>query len=764
MAGFTNQQVVLQPGIFSDSQKCGEKFLLRLDIDRLLAPCYEAMGKEAPKPRYGGWEAKGISGHILGHWLSAASNMYTITKNEEVKARIDHAVEVLASLQDEQGYVCGFPRSESFDKVFDHPDEFDVEGFTLAGWWVPWYTFHKIFAGLLDVYTLVGNALAFQVATKLADWVKAGTDRLNDEQMARMLLCEYGGMAESCVKMYELTGQKKYLDLSVRFAEKRIFLPLSQQRDELTGKHANTQIPKIIAAANLYNNTGDDYYRRVAEFFWNTVAHNRSYVIGGNSISEHFNPLGTEDLGPNTAETCNTYNMMKLTEFLFSWEQKADYIDYYERCLYNHILASQDPESGMKTYFVSLRPGHFKVYSDPEEAFWCCVGTGLENPFRYQRMIYYPVGDTLYVNLFIASSVNWEQKGIRLRMDTQFPYADHGTLTVTDADHVNATLKFRKPYWLAAEPSVSVNGEIAETEGEWISITRVWNTGDVISFTLPMQLSYYVARDDENKRAVMYGPIVLAGELGRENFPETDIVPGENQMNAYPCIEVPDFVMEDKTISCWLKPEDLGQLIFKTAPIAQPGNRSIVMKPFFAVHHVRYSVYWNIFNQSEYEKHLKSEKSLAERLEAVTIDLVKPNEQQSEVNHNLRRTENCTGGYSGLVNCAFREVRGEGFFSYDIDVGNGGNYLVLAYSTDDGEIWDVKNSVYRIFDIVLDGKVLATETLERKMPVKMVHKFYPLPQEVKGTVSLEFRSTAPNHAAGTVYEIRVLSEKLDLDE
>lgn len=762
MAVFTNKQVRLGHGVFRDSQKTGEKFLLGLDIDRLLAPCYEAAGETPPKPRYGGWEARGISGHILGHWLSAASNMYTVTGSPVAKERLDHAVEVLASLQDEQGYVCGFPRSQSFDLVFDNPDSFDVEGFSLAGWWVPWYTFHKIFAGLIDVYTLTGNELALEVATKLADWVKAGTDKLNDEQMARMLLCEYGGMAESCVKMYELTGEKKYLDLSVRFAEKRIFLPLSQGKDELTGKHANTQIPKIIAAANLYNNTGDEYYRNVAEFFWKTVTRNRSYVIGGNSISEHFGPLGTEDLGPNTAETCNTYNMMKLTEFLFSWEQSSEYIDFYERALYNHILASQDPESGMKTYFVSLRPGHFKVYSDPEEAFWCCVGTGLENPFRYQRMIYFPTSDALYVNLFIDSGLSWEERGFALNQSTDFPNSDTGTITVTAGTCVELDIRIRKPNWLAGTPEVAVNGEPVDVSGDgWITISRLWSTGDEITYKMPMQLDYYIARDDENKRAVTYGPVVLAGELGTENFPETDIVPGENEMNTYPCIDVPDLVTEDKTITSWLRRADPEALVFETAPIAQPGSCKITFKPFYQVHHVRYSAYWNILNQEEYQAYRSKEQTQLEKLDAVTVDLIKPNEQQSEINHNMRRSENSTGGYSGLIEMAFREVRGKGFFGYDIDLGENGKYLMLTYSTDDGEIWDVRDSIYRDFDILVNGELLANEKRERSMPVRVERKLYKLPEGLSGTVSLEFRSTADNHAAGTIYEIRVLSEPVE---
>ncbi|WP_174879791.1 beta-L-arabinofuranosidase domain-containing protein, partial [Metabacillus niabensis] len=382
------EKVSLLNGIFKDSQEKGMEYLLYLDVDRLIAPCYEAVGKPPKKPRYGGWESTGISGHSIGHWLSAAATMYSLTSNEQLKQKLDYAIEELEIVQsfDDKGYVSGFSRS-CFDLVFT--GEFEVDNFSLSGGWVPWYSIHKIYAGLIDTYNLTGNEKALAIVIKLADWAKNGTDQLTDEQFQKMLICEHGGMNEAMADLYMITKNKDYLELAKRFCHQSILQPLANEVDELQGKHANTQIPKVIGAAKLYEITGDKTYKKMAQFFWKQVTRHRSYVIGGNSINEHFGPSDTEELGITTTETCNTYNMLKLTEHLFHWSQDVEYIDYYERALYNHILASQDPDSGMKTYFVSTQPGHFKVYCSPDESFWCCTGTGMENPARYTRNIYY---------------------------------------------------------------------------------------------------------------------------------------------------------------------------------------------------------------------------------------------------------------------------------------------------------------------------------------------------------------------------------------
>ena len=287
--------VTLLEGLFKTSQDKGKEYLLYLDVDRLAAPCYEAVSQTARKPRYGGWESTPISGHSIGHWLSAASAMVAAAYDGQLKEKIDYTVDELAHIQsfDKDGYVSGFPRT-CFDKVFT--GDFEVEHFSLAGSWVPWYSIHKIFAGLIDAYSLAGNGKALEVVARLADWAKRGTDRMDDTQFQKMLICEHGGMNEAMANLYSLTGNRDYLDLSVRFCHKAILDPLSRWLDELEGKHANTQIPKVIGAARLYELTGNEDYQRAAVFFWNEVTKRRSYIIGGNSIGEHFGPPNQEKL------------------------------------------------------------------------------------------------------------------------------------------------------------------------------------------------------------------------------------------------------------------------------------------------------------------------------------------------------------------------------------------------------------------------------------------------------------------------------------
>lgn len=484
--------VKLLDGMFKQSQDKGKEYLLYLDLDRLIAPCYEAAGQKPKKPRYGGWEAKEIAGHSIGHWLSAASSMYAATGDIELKNRLEYAIDELSFVQsfDSSGYVSGFSR-DCFDQVFS--GEFHVEHFSLGGSWVPWYSIHKIYAGLIDTYTLTGNEKALQVVVKLADWAKNGLANLNDDQFQKMLICEHGGMNEAMADLYRITGNNDYLELAKRFCHKAILDPLSKGIDDLEGKHANTQIPKVIGSAKLYNLTGDIYYRNIAEFFWNKVVQDRSYVIGGNSINEHFGPEHSEKLGKTTTETCNTYNMLKLTELIYQWEHRTEYIDFYEKALYNHILASQDPDSGMKTYFVSTEPGHFKVYCTPDDSFWCCTGTGMENPARYTRNIYYQEGDQLYVNLFISSQIELQNKKVILKQETSFPTGECTKLTFIQANGIKMDLHIRIPYWLVGEMEVTVNGKPvkAQIANNYLVITRQWQRGDIVEIRLPMNLHLY---------------------------------------------------------------------------------------------------------------------------------------------------------------------------------------------------------------------------------------------------------------------------------
>ncbi|MCM3164172.1 glycoside hydrolase family 127 protein [Metabacillus litoralis] len=756
--------VKLLDGIFKDSEKIGKEFLLTLDVDRLVASCYVAASLTPKKPRYGGWETMGISGHSIGHWLSATATMYSVTRDEKLKEKLDYAVDELAYVQSQDpfGYVSGFPR-DCYDRVFAGGD-FEVSHFSLGNSWVPWYSIHKIYAGLIDVYNICHHEKALEVVLKLANWAKKGTDNLTDEEFQRMLICEHGGMNEAMADLYLITGNKDYLDLAIRFCHNAILDPLSKGIDELEGKHANTQIPKVIGAAKLYEITGETYYRDGSLFFWEQVTENRSYVIGGNSKNEHFGIENSEELGITTTETCNTYNMMKLTEHLFKWTKQSKYMDYYEKALYNHILASQDPETGMKTYFVSTQPGHFKVYCSHDDSFWCCTGTGMENPARYTRSIYHQVENKLFVNLFIASEINLVDKNILIKQETKFPEAPTSKLTIVGAKDELLTFQIRVPYWISGELTATINGQqtISRADTGYLEISGRWNDGDVIELLIPMNLHSYKSKDEETKLAFMYGPIVLAGALGTEKFPESDILDDHLKLNNHPLIDVPTLVTGEKDLTKVIKPLEGSSLCFETEAIGQPGNLKMTLIPFYALHHQRYTLYWDVMDNEKYVEFLNKEQSETEKLESITIDAVQPNEQQPEVDHAIK-TVNSHSGYLNLVHRGWRDSRDEGYFSYELAVDPKQEmYLHITYFGGD-RVLHLDGKVYeRDFHILIDGTELVRQTLKGEKSDKLFAVVYPIPfslTEGKEKIEVKFVSTE-GKIAGGIYGLRMINHPL----
>lgn len=563
-------KIRLEESIFKSSQEIGEKVLLKLSADRLLAPCYEAVGKTPKEARYGGWEAKGISGHTLGHYMTALALAFESTGKEEYKKRADFIVDELAFLQQDNGYICGFPEKEGFSGVFENPETFTSAGFDLAGWWVPYYTLHKFFRGLIDIYEKSGNQKALSVVSKLGIWVYNTTSTLNDVQRKRVLRCEYGGMNQVLSRLYRITGDERFNKASRFFCEDDLLLPLSEKEDILSGKHANTQIPKIIGALEIYKNCGDTKYLDCAKFFFDTVSENRSYAIGGNSVGEHFHDLNTEPLETNTCETCNSNNMLVLAKELFDIEKNSKYYDYCEKVLYNHILASQD-ETGMKTYFVGLKSGHFKVFSTLEESFWCCFGSGLENPFTYNSHIF-NFDNELYVNLYISATAECEHFSVTLK--SEYPNSEIAELVFnTDTEK---SVYLRKPCWCDDFSAEYKNKVYTETEKGYVKITGDFKKGDVIKIKLPMPLSVHKKRDNENEVYFTYGGIVLAERLGREKFPDDDHAKGENDLTGYEGISVEPIADTDIY--------SIGELEFSV-----DGHRLV---PFYEILHERYRVYF----------------------------------------------------------------------------------------------------------------------------------------------------------------------------
>jgi DUF1680 family protein len=598
---FELNQVRLLDGPFKLAQERDRSYLLSLDPDRLLHNFRLNVGLPSTAQPLGGWEAPNceLRGHFVGHYLSACALMYSATNDPQLKSRLDYMIAELAKCQDagekagfHQGYLSAFP--ESF---FDRVD-------ARKRVWAPWYTMHKIMAGVLEVYGQTGNPQAMSVVTKLADWVKFRVDRLPEEQMQASLNNEQGGMTEVMANIAGVTKKLDYLRIAQAFNHHRVIDPLAMGHDDLNFLHANTQIPKIIGAAREFELTGDPAYRRIAAFFWEDVALLRSYVFGGDSDREHFFP--PTDFGKHlsvaTAETCNTYNMLKLTRHLFEWQPSPLYMDFYERALYNQILASQEPDQGMMTYFISTLPGHFKTYMTPLDSFWCCSGTGIENHAKYGDTIYFHNADTLFVNLYIPSELTWQEKGFILRQETAFPDRSAVTLTCRCVNAVNMNISLRYPSWATAGMSVQVNGQelsIPQKPGCYVTLSRRWQDGDRVVINLPEQLHIEQLPNAPGQIAFMYGPLVLAGDLG--DGIANDYAKDQLDYAKVSDPPVPVLVSEPQDLLSHIIPIPGQPLHFSTKDIALPAD--VTLEPFYQLNHRRYTIYWRSYTPEQWKIH-----------------------------------------------------------------------------------------------------------------------------------------------------------------
>ena len=491
---FNLNDVKITGGIFKKAMDLDGAYLLEIEPDRLLHRFREYAGLPAKGEIYGGWEKETISGHTLGHYLSACAMMYASTNDKRFKEKADYIVSELAVCQQARktGYVGAVPNE---DTVFAQVARGEIRshGFDLNGAWVPWYTMHKVMAGLLDTYLYCDNKQAIIILNKLGIWIDRELKDLTGEQLQKMLDCEHGGMNEVLVNMYAVTGNKNYLQLSYKFHHKVVLDSLAKQKDVMQGRHSNTNIPKIIGAERRYQLTGDTKDSTIADYFWHTIVNHHTYVNGGNSNYEY---LGDEDklndrLSDNTTETCNTYNMLKLTRQLFAFNPRPEYADFYERALYNHILASQEPDSGMMCYFVPLRMGGKKMYSDKFNSFWCCVGSGIENHSKYGEAIYYGSADGgLFVNLFIPSQLNWKEKNITVTQSTAFPESNNSSLTIAASRPASFALYIRNPWWSGNNVMIKVNGNQVQAKkaaNGYFAVSRTWKNNDKVDIVFDMQ-------------------------------------------------------------------------------------------------------------------------------------------------------------------------------------------------------------------------------------------------------------------------------------
>lgn len=761
---FPLDQVEVTEGVFHQASKTDFNYIKQLNSDRLLAPFFREAGLQPKAESYTNWENTGLDGHILGHYVSALSMYYASTKNKEADSLLDYTLSELKRVQtaNGNGYIGGVPRSEKLWKEIES-GHINAGSFSLNGSWVPLYNIHKTFAGLKDAWVHANKPEAKQMLIALTDWFIKITENLTEAQVQDMLRSEHGGLNEVFAEVYAITGDKKYLELAKRFSEHALLDPLAANNDILTGMHANTQIPKFIGFKRISQLGSDEKFHDAASHFYENVTEHRSLSIGGNSVREHFNPIDdfssvlTSEQGP---ETCNTYNMLKLSKLLFEDSGDENYIDFYERALYNHILSSQNPNGGF-VYFTPMRPGHYRVYSQPETSFWCCVGSGLENHTKYNELIYAKTADTLFVNLFMPSKVNWKEKRATIVQNTHFPEEAKTQLIWQSKRRTKATVKLRYPSWVKhGELKITINGKqqnINAAPGSYVALSRKWKSGDTIEMELPMQLSLEEIPDESGFVSVKYGPIVLAAVTGEENqdgmFAD-DSRGGHIASGPFlPMTEAPMFVSEDKaSILKHIKPIPGEALKFSTSGLVYPEHfKNLELQPFYKIHEKRYAIYFDTETPEGLEKRkqeLENKQKEEAYLRSITLDYIAPGEQQPESDHGIESKDSNSGVHQ---NRHWRDARG--WFSYNLK--NRGNEAkairITYYGKDKG----------RQFKILLNGKLIASPELNGTEGDNFFDVDYDLPKDIveqNKILNLRFEAM-PNSTTAGIYGIRLISEK-----
>ena len=600
---FALADVRVHGGPFEHSKAVNRRYLLAHEVDRLLAGFHSEAGLKPRASKYPNWESMGLDGHSAGHYLSALAQE-AAGGDTELRQRLNYMVSELEKCQRAQGdgYVGAVPNGRALWKEIA-AGRIDAENFALNKAWVPLYNVHKTFAGLRDAWMVAGNEQAREVLIRLADWCGRWVANLSDEQMQILLNTEHGGMNEVLADVYAISGKSRYLALAKRFSHRALLEPLLQRQDRLDGWHANAQIPKVIGFARIGELSGDRSWVDAAAFFWETVTQRRSVAFGGNSVREHFNPANdfSEMLAAREGpETCNTYNMLRLTAQLYRLDPQPRYAEYYERALFNHILSSQHPEHGGFVYFTPIRPRQYRVYSQLGQCFWCCVGTGMENPGKHGAFVYAHDERSLTVNLFMASQVHWREYGLTLQQDTRFPDAESTRLSFKLQKPRQFGLKLRHPAWLEGPMKVALNGRewpLNSQASGYALIERTWSDGDRLEIALPMRTRIEPLPDGSDYVAVMHGPIVLAAKTGTEDLTGLIADDGRNSHIASgPEQELPSAPMlvgDRAALVAQIKPVEGRPMTFTAEGVIQPERyRGLELQPLFRTHDARYMVYW----------------------------------------------------------------------------------------------------------------------------------------------------------------------------
>lgn len=765
---FPLASVTLLNSPFSQARDLNIKVLLQYDADGLLAGYRKQAGLPSKAVSFKNWD--GLDGHVAGHYLSALAMNFAATGNAECKARLTYILNELKLCQEAnekqyplwgKGYLGAVPQSE---KIWSNFKQGDFAAFRSA--WVPFYNIHKMYSGLRDAWLYTGNTQAKTMFLDFCDWGINITEGLSEVQMQAVLDIEHGGMNEIYADAYQLTGEKKYLLAAKKFSHNMLLDAMAEGKDNLDNLHANTQIPKVIGFARIAELSNDEKFYKAANFFWQTVTHNRTLAFGGNSRREFFPTVAsstdyvTDVEGP---ESCNSYNMLKLTEDLFRLKPIASFIDYYERTLYNHILSTQHPQHGGYVYFTPARPQHYRVYSAPNQAMWCCVGSGMENHGKYNELIYTHSSDSLFVNLFIASQLDWKEKNIIIRQETNFPYQEGTTLKVVEGGN-RLKLFLRYPGWVKRGAlKVLVNGKAVAVNAQpssFFVIDRLWKKNDVIEIALPMQTTLEKMPNVPDYIAMLHGPVVLAAKTTAEDL--SGLVAGDGRWaqipsgKKLPLNKAPIIISESgEDIIKKLKPVPGKPLHFTAEGLRMVNPVKTVFQPFYTLHDSRYMLYWMALNNNGYKSYLDSLAKIEEMkldLEKRTVDFVAPGEQQPEADHLMEMQHSAKGNF---MDAFWRDAKDGGYFSYQLATGNQKNLSLLV------RYWGAEWG-NRKFEIYIDDQKLVSEDNTGKWNQSAFKDVqYSIPDTIisgKQNVRVKFQSLKGS-TAGAVYSVRLVRDK-----
>ena len=741
--------VRLTGGPLKRAQELDAEYLLKLEPDRMLSFYRTRAGLPKRAEPYGGWDGEGrnLTGHIAGHYLSAVSYMWAATGDPRFKQRADYIVNELKLVQDahKNGYLGAIMGGE---EAFNEVAKGNIKsgGFDLNGLWSPWYTLHKTYAGLRDAYRFTGNRAALDIELKYAAWAESIMLKLDDAQTQKMLNTEFGAMNEVLADLYADTGDRRWLDLSYHFEHRLVMEPLKRHEDNLSGIHGNTTVPKVMGSLARFMYTGEVGDGFAAAFFWDRVAKHHSFATGGHGKDEYFREPDrlSNIVDGRTAETCNVYNMLKMTRELFALRPDIEYAEFHERALFNHILGSIDPSDGSTCYMVPVGQGVRRKYQDMFQSFTCCVGSGMESHALHGFGLYYASADRLWINLYAPSTADWAAAGVKLAMDTTFPEGDAATLKITTRAPRAFTIALRRPRWAGQGFSVRINGEPVqnvEGPGSYVELKRTWQTGDTVELALPKALHLEPLADNPRRTAILWGPLVMAGDLGPEPARGRGAAPA-------PSVDTPNLVTPSRNPADWLKPVAGKPGSFTTGGIGR--DKDVELTPFYRLHRRLYAAYFDLYTPPDWEKksaEVAAERARVKALEAVTVAYLQPGEMQPE------RDFNQQGENTSIVRIGQRAGRtGRGWFSFDVPMDSAKqNVVVVTYHSDSRRP--------RTFDLLVDGQPLAQERFESSSENRFLEREYEIPLSAvpqgKPKVTLRFEATGGNDIAA-VFGLRVV--------